>query len=157
MYVEAGAEGRTIWSDKTPETFADETYHTLDFFYLERGAGDSNMSLRYNLVTIPETDIYKVNQDNEPVADAEFELYLASDWENGQSAVPICKAVTDKNGSVVLLEKRDDGSQGYPLTLQRLYDTYGSKREDDGTLRLMLVETRTPDGYRVDRNGVWIP
>lgn len=148
LYVEAGAEGRTIWSDKTPETFADETYHTLDFFYLERGAGDSNMSLRYNLVTIPETDIYKVNQDNEPVADAEFELYLASDWENGQSAVPICKAVTDKNGSVVLLEKRDDGSQGYPLTLQRLYDTYGSKREDDGTLRLMLVETRTPDGYR---------
>lgn len=148
LYVEAGAEGRTIWSDKTPGTFADETYHTLDFFYLERGAGDSNMSLRYNLVTIPETDIYKVNQDNEPVADAEFELYLASDWENGQSAVPICKAVTDKNGSVVLLEKRDDGSQGYPLTLQRLYDTYGSKREDDGTLRLMLVETRTPDGYR---------
>ena len=148
LYVEAGAEGRTIWSDKTPETFADETYHTLDFFYLERGAGDSNMSLRYNLVTIPETDIYKVDQDNEPVAGAEFELYLASDWkENGQSAEPICEAVTDANGSVVLLEKRDDGSQGYPLTLQRLYDD-PEYEHDNGTLRLMLVETGTPNGYR---------
>ena len=149
LYVEAGAEDRTIWSDKTPGTFADETYHTLDFFYLERGAGDSNMSLRYNLVTIPETDIYKVNQDNEPVAYAEFELYLASEWEKkGQSAVPICEAVTDANGSVVLLEKRDDGSQGYPLTLQRLYDDPEYEHETNGTLRLMLVETRTPDGYR---------
>ncbi len=146
LYQEADAVGRTSWNGNT---FADETYHTLNFFYLERGAGDSNMSLRYNLVTIPETDIYKVDQDNEPVAGATFKLYLASDWkENGQSAKPICEAVTDANGSVVLLEKRDDGSQGYPLTLQRLYDTYGSKREDDGTLKLMLVETGTPDGYR---------
>ena len=149
LYAEAGAEGRTSWNGNT---FADETYHTLDFFYLERGAGDSNMSLRYNLVTIPETDIYKVDQDNEPVAGAEFELYLASDWsdwkENGQSAEPICEAVTDANGSVVLLEKRDDGSQGYPLTIQRLYDKYETERADDGTLRLMLVETGTPAGYR---------
>lgn len=152
LYVAADAEDRTIWSDKTPGTFADETYHTLDFFYLERGAGDSNMSLRYNLVTIPETDIYKVDQDNEPVAGAEFELYLASDWsdwkENGQSAEPICEAVTDANGSVVLLEKRDDGSQGYPLTLQRLYDDPEYEHEANGTLRLMLVETSTPAGYR---------
>lgn len=145
LYQKAGAEGRTSWNGNT---FADETYHTLDFFYLERGAGDSNMSLRYNLVTIPETDIYKVDQDNEPVAGAEFELYLASDWENGQSAKPICEAVTDANGSVVLLEKRDDGSQGYPLTLQRLYDDPEYKHETNGTLRLMLVETSTPAGYR---------
>lgn len=149
LYVEAGAKDRTIWSDKTPGTFADETYHTLDFFYLERGAGDSNMSLRYNLVTIPETDIYKVDQDNEPVAGAAFKLYLASDWkEKGQSAEPICEAMTDANGSVVLLEKRDDGSQGYPLTLQRLYDDPEYKHETNGTLRLMLVETSTPVGYR---------
>ena len=145
LYQKAGAERRTSWNGNT---FADETYHTLDFFYLERGAGDSNMSLRYNLVTIPETDIYKVDQDNEPVAGAEFELYLASDWENGQSAKPICEAVTDANGSVVLLEKRDDGSQGYPLTLQRLYDDPEYKHETNGTLRLMLVETSTPAGYR---------
>lgn len=146
LYQKADAEGRTSWNGNT---FADETYHTLNFFYLERGAGDSNMSLRYNLVTIPETDIYKVNQDNEPVADAAFKLYLASDWkENGQSAVPICEAVTDANGSVVLLEKRDDGSQGYPLTLQRLYDDPEYEHEANGTLRLMLVETSTPPGYR---------
>src|SRR5699024_755567 len=71
------------------------------------------------------------------------------DWkENGQSAEPICEAVTDANGSVVLLEKRDDGSQGYPLTLQRLYDDPEYEHEANGTLRLMLVETSTPAGYR---------
>lgn len=123
-------------------TLPDNTYHTLNFFYLERGNTDSNLSLKYNLVTIPETDIYKVDQDENLVAGATFKLYYA----NSTTGEPICDAVTKDDGSVVLLNK-----DGYPVTVQQIYDQ-GTKNSE-GKVRVVLKETTVPEGYRKASTG----
>lgn len=137
------------------ETFADGTYHTLDFFYLERGNTDSNMSLKYNLVVPPETDIVKIDQDGERVADAGFAVYVANaDYEIQNEKKPVCTATTDANGEVVLLDDNDN-----PITFDRLWDLYGDHDNDltqdvpaaDGggrRVNLVLRETAIPQGYR---------
>lgn len=127
-YETAQAENTVKWSG---DTFADNTYHTLDFFYLERGNNDSNMSLKYNLVNIPETDISKVDQEGNYVAGAEFAVYDTTD----DSSNLICNATTESDGTVTLLD-----ADGYPITLKSLYE--------DGVRNITLVETETPDGYR---------
>lgn len=110
-------------------TLPDNTYHTLDFFYLERGNTDSNLSLKYNLVTIPETSIQKVDQLGNPIAGAEFEL---KDKDTGAT---ICTATTGADGTVVLLDENDT-----PITLQQLWAARHTN--------LTLTETSVPIGYR---------
>ena len=109
------------------DTFADDTYHTLDFFYLERGNTDSNMSLKYNLVTIPETDIQKVDQVGDPISNVTFNV------KSGDNT--ICRATTDGSGNVVLTDEND-----FPITLEDLYK--------EGYSELTLEEVNTPSGYR---------
>lgn len=142
--------GVGVTTGLSDNTFADGTYHTLDFFYLERGNTDSNMSLKYNLVVPPETDIVKVDQDGEGVKDAEFKVYVANANYETQGAA-VCTATTGADGSVVLLD-----AQGMPITFDQLWDLYGGSNlvQDvsggDGGRRVNLVlrETKVPDGYR---------
>lgn len=58
-------------------TFADDTAHTLKFFYLERGSYASNLKLMYNLKEIPASSIVKVDQYGKSVSNAKFALYTA--------------------------------------------------------------------------------
>lgn len=143
-------EGETIFSQEkigellgyNANTLPDNTYHTLNFFYLERGNTDSNLSLKYNLVTIPETDIYKVDQDEKLVAGATFKLYYAG----STTGEPICDAVTKDDGSVVLLNE-----DGYPVTVQQIYDK-GTK-DSKGIVRVVLKETTVPEYHRKASTG----
>lgn len=120
-------------------TLPDNTYHTLDFFYLERGNWDSNMKLKYNLVTIPESSLIKVDQLGNSVPRAEFTLYAANDTYKSN---PIATGTTDSKGQFVFLDKND-----FPITIDNLYREYGNigtGEESD----LILSETKTPAGYR---------
>ena len=125
------------------KTFEDNTYHTLDFFYLERGNTDSNMNLKYNLVTIPESDLIKVDQLGNPVQGAEFALYAADDTERSN---PIATGTTDSRGEFVFVHKEESGNE-FPITITELYDNY-KDTFDKKKNNLILKETETPPGYR---------
>lgn len=115
-------------------TLADNTRHTLDFFYLERGNVDSHMELKYNLVTQPESSLIKIDQLGDPVPGAEFSLYAADNLSTA-----IATGTTDREGRFIFLDPADST----PLTIQELYDLYGKQ-----TNNLIVKETCTPAGYR---------
>lgn len=133
------------------DTLPNNSYHTLDFFYLERGNTDSNMKLKYNLVTIPESSVIKVDQLGNEVPGAEFALYSASDYEankdNLKAATPIATGTTNNDGEFVFLKTDAETGNELPITIEELYNAYnnvGLAEDSD----LVLVETHTPDGYR---------
>lgn len=59
-------------------TFANDTLHTLKFYYLERGNFDSNLKLQYNLNQVPVSGIYKVDQYGKSINNAKFAFYRAA-------------------------------------------------------------------------------
>ena len=126
------------------DTLPDETYHTLDFFYLERGNVDSNMSLKYNLVYVPESSIYKIDQDGKPLPDRNFELYEAV-LQDGKYVAGdlLAEGTTDDEGRIILLDEKND-----LLTIQKLIEKLNIKLPNE-TTALILRETDSPDdGYR---------
>lgn len=118
-------------------TFKDGTNHTLKFFYLERGATDSNMKLKYNLVTVPESDIIKFDQDGKFVQGAKFQLYKTDkDFKN--ELEPLGSGTTDEAGHLTLTNDDDNGV----INFDDLYN------KDHSNKYYLLKETHVPEGYR---------
>lgn len=131
--------GRDI-SGFNSNTFADGTNHTLKFFYLERGATDSNMRLKFNLVTVPESDIIKFDQDGGLVEGAQFALYKTDEWFADTTTNPenlLGSGTTNANGQLTLTNKADNGV----INFDDLYKEYHYKY-------YLLKETKAPNGYR---------
>lgn len=133
MYEAAGADVSNF-SINSPNTFRDSTKHTLSFFYLERGAGASNMKLKFNLTTLPSSEVAKVNQNGEAVQGAKFALYQSDDNWNAQGEA-IAQGTTDNNGQLVLLK---------PNRSVLSFDEEHAKEHD----YFVLKETELPAGYR---------
>lgn len=119
-------------------TFAGGTNHTLKFFYLERGATDSNMELKFNLVTVPESDIIKFDQDGKFVQGAEFKLYK-TDKDFKTVGELIGSGTTDEAGHLTLTNDVDNGV----INFDDLYN-----KDHDNNKYYLLKETRVPEGYR---------
>lgn len=138
-YQEAGKAGDTSWNGST---FANDTNHTLKFFYLERGATDSNMELKFNLVTVPESDIIKFDQDGGPVEGAEFELYKTGE-DFKTKGKPLGSGTTDADGQLTLTYDKDNDVNKDNDDVINFDDLYNY-----GYRYYLLKETKVPEGYR---------
>lgn len=79
LFKEAEAEKEGDFVSRK-DIFKDYTVHTINFYYLERGKGDSNCKLKFNLPTVPDGSV-KVqkqlsNTDKEKYADVKFKFQL---------------------------------------------------------------------------------
>lgn len=121
------------------DTFANGSSHTLDFFYLERGGSNSNLKLKFNLATVPDNNLVKVDQQGNRVAGARFKLYAAdSDYRYTDDDL-LSEGVTDENGSYVFRDLDTDT----PLNFASL------ARSGAGITHYVLKEADAPAGYRI--------
>lgn len=122
-------------------TFCDSSKHTLSFFYLERGAGASNMSLKFNLTTLPSSEVAKVDQNGEAVNGAAFALYRSdgpkTDWNEGEL---IAQGETKDGGQLILQKSDGQKSDGSVLSFDQ--------EHADGHDYFVLKEISLPAGYR---------
>lgn len=132
-FEDAGADTTNF----SGNTFRDSTKHTLSFFYLERGAGASNMSLKFNLTTLPSSEVAKVDQNGEAVNGATFELYRSdgpdTEWKKGE----LVAHGTTKDGGQLILQK----SNGSVLSFDEEHNTNHCDY-------FVLKEVGLPAGYR---------
>ena len=83
----------TLGSVFNSDTFADYTSHSLKLFYMERGRGDSNCSIKFNLPPRPTNSIEIVkslaNSDKEKYTstDFQFKAYLEDEEDRNQELV----------------------------------------------------------------------
>lgn len=133
MFKAAGADTKNFRGN----TFCDSSKHTLGFFYLERGAGASNMSLKFNLTTLPSSEVEKVNQNGEAVNGATFALYRSdgpnADWNEGE----LIAQGTTKDGGQLILQKADDSVLSFD-------EEHNTNKCD----YFVLKEVGLPAGYR---------
>ena len=128
--------------DFSGDTFRDGTYHTLHFYYLERGNNNSNMALKFNLVSVPESTTTKVDQMGRPVEGAVFDLYATGgDYSLAPGVSPLATGRTDAAGRFTFT--LGDGS---PLSFMKLY-------ADKGYAHYVLRERVAPTGHRPSPDG----
>ncbi len=147
---ENGYKDASYWNG---DTFANDTYHTLKLFYLERGGTDSNLAMKFNLAYVPETDGIKVDQFGEMLSNVEFKLYAAKvnpdtssseryviDLSKGTNGL-LATGTTDSGGRFVL----NDDTGGH-ISLNELTDKHN--------VEYLILQERPEgrEGYRRDEN-----
>lgn len=130
----AGADTTNFSGD----TFNSSTKHKLSFFYLERGAGASNMKLKFNLTTLPSSEVAKVDQNGEAVNGATFKLYQSDgpDAEGHWNKGELVAQGTTKDGGQLILRKSDDSVLSF------------DNQHAEGHDYFVLEEVGLPAGYR---------
>lgn len=110
LFNDANIEGNFV-SEKN--IFKDYTAHTINFYYLERGKGDSNCKLKFNLPTVPKKSVTVEKQlsntdkeDKEKYANVEFKFQLLLQNDQGEY-VPSNTAGTLSDGGEVKFKNNE--------------------------------------------------
>ena len=167
IFENAGQADTQAWGDGAEDgmsvnTFDQNTQHELKMFYLERGAGASNLVLEFNMLAVPASGITKTDQDGNPVSGATFELWpakVSNDAEDeygfaapilGEDGLyiadksggnPICTATTDASGHLNFITEN-----------RKIISFQERAQSSDPELYYVLEETGLPPGYRSKGN-----
>lgn len=113
LFKNANEEGDFV-SGKS--IFKDYTAHTINFYYLERGKGDSNCKLKFNLPTVPKKSVtvekQLSNTDKEKYANVEFKFQLLLQDDKGEY-VPSNTAGTLSDDSEVKFNREEINDVSY--------------------------------------------
>ena len=113
LFKNANREGDFV-SGKS--IFKDYTAHTINFYYLERGKGDSNCKLKFNLPTVPKKSVtvekQLSNTDKEKYANVEFKFQLLLQDDKGEY-VPSNTAGTLSDDSKVEFNREEINGVSY--------------------------------------------
>lgn len=111
LYKAAGKYDDDAWEDipgvAGHKRFKKGTYHTFDMFYLERGGGESNLYIHYNLISTVEFSAHKSFLGTERLHRDQFQFEMTGldgqykKWTGG--GTPPEGAIRDKNGDYWVL------------------------------------------------------
>lgn len=124
LFKEAGyfPDG-TVWNDNKVsdyfkgDTFKDYSSHTMRMFYFERGAGASNLHMKFNLPVVPDGSIEVKkelsNTDKEKYANVQFKFKVYAQKSKGdetfeENTYEVLKAAKMADGTAVTFD--DDGA-----------------------------------------------
>ena len=124
-------------------TLKDFTEHNFKMFYMERGAGASNLKMKFNLEVIPtyEVNFNKVDTQGAALAGAEFEIRDDSDSSR------VYPVTSDTNGAVSV--RLHEGT--YTMTETQAPTGYLAA---SGTWK---IEVKSDGTYTIKKNGEEIP
>ena len=114
LYKAAGKYDEDAWEDipgvEGHKRFKAGTYHTFDMFYLERGGGESNLYIHYNLISTVEFSAHKSFLGTERLQRDQFNFELTGldgqykKWSASSEGDTLPEgAIRDKNGDYWVL------------------------------------------------------
>lgn len=134
-------------------TFENGTYHTLNFYFLERGNGESNLKLKFNMESVSESSIHQVDQNGNGIGGTTFTLYPAYyDKESKKYQVvenqSVFSGTTKADGMLNITDENNNNLSLSKLKseLETIQVTFNGQPKSCNAV--VLRETNVPDGYR---------